>query len=445
VNLLQRASSRLKNLVFPRVGRGSSGAGNGWLSKLVNLMSGDGYDYETRAGDVWKASSVASTTKALLRMLTDAEICVQKRAPKSKGGQWEIDHEHPLVEVFEGNPHFDSTQLLDAIAITYVFDGNSYLWKQRSLARRPVALWFINHLQAGVTFEPIRPEDGSSFVSHYEYSVNGVTYEIPVEDVIHIKNGVDPENDLLGWSDLKAELRNICTENEAANYTNAMLHNCGIPNVVITPADDSTGFSDEEGELLRDTFKQKFGGSRRGEPWVQNVALKVEVLGFDPRQMDLSFLRKIAQSGIAAAIGIPAVVVGLLVGLETSSAKASYEESLWQAYVACVLPMLKRIARQLSKALVSDVYAPFGDRKKLRVHFDLSSVACLGEDQDNLATRIVELFDAGVIKRSQAQAAMSYPIDEAADGYIYELNPGHSRKPNGRPSGDAKAQKEEKN
>jgi hypothetical protein len=119
--------------------------------------------------------------------------------------------------------------------------------------------------------------------------------------------------------------------------------------------------------------------------------------------------------------------VGLLVGLETSTAKASYEESLWQAYVACVSPMLKRIARQMTRSLVADPVVPFGDPARLRVWFDLSEVRCLGEDQDSLAKRLALLFSEGIIKRSQAQMGLSYQADTSADGYFYDLYPGATK------------------
>ncbi len=404
MSLVQKSLNILKTVMF----RGGGSGRNDWWT---SLLTGDKYDYKARAGNPWDNSTVANCTKAMLRMLTDAEICIQTRASKGSGGQWETDWEHPLVELLQNpNPYHDATQLLDLICLSWVFDGSAYLWKERSKAKKVTRLWWLHH----DLVQPVRSTDGKQFISHYEYSVNGKIFIIPVEDIVHLKNGVDPENELKGWSDVKPQLRKICTENEAGNYTNAILHNAGIPNVVIAP---EAGAVIKDPKDLGEKWTEKFSGARRGEPWVQSTPMKVTVIGFDPKSLDLSTLEQSAQASIAASFGIPAVVVGLLVGLKSSGTKANWEESLWQAYVACILPMLKRISRQLTKALVEDKFAPWGKASTVRVWFDLSEVKCLGEDMDALAKRIVLLFEAGIIKRGQAQTALNYPLDKTADEY----------------------------
>ena len=382
-----------------------------WFS---SVSSGEAYDAKTRAGKLHENASVAACVKAMLRMLTDADICAQKRKPKSQGAQWELDWEHSLTELLQNpNPYFDATQLLDYIALWYVFDGNSYLWKQRALSKMIIGLWPLPVDKIW----PVRSPDGGQYLDGYHYTVNGETYFIPPEDIIHIKNGIDPDNELKGWSDVKAQIRNVCTENESSNFINAILHNAGVPNVVISPDPAVANSKIADPKDFGEKWMEKLTGHRRGEPFVQSVPLRVQQFGFDPKSLDLTVLIKLSQAGIAAAIGIPAVVVGLLVGLETATAKASHEESLWQAYVACIVPMLKRIARQLSKGLVNDRYAPMGDAAKLRVTFDLSEVKCLGEDNDKLAVRMALLYTSGIIKRGQAQSALNFDVDEAADDY----------------------------
>jgi HK97 family phage portal protein len=376
------------------------------------------YDHSKRVGKLLNNSSLACTIKALTRMLTDAELCAQKRTPTSKGGKWEIAPDHPLAQLLaQPNPYFDSTLFLDAIAISYVLDGNAYVWKARNEYKQVIELWPISH----TCIEPIR-KDGTEFVDYYEYKIGrGEPLKIPPEDIIHIRDGVDPENNLKGWSAVKSATADICTENESQQFTNALLFNSAIPSVVITPKNDN--IEDFDGDKYKRTWKDKFGGNRRGEAWIQDIPLDVQVIGIDPKKLDLSSLRKIAQSGIAAAVGIPAVVVGLFIGLETSTAKASYEESLWQAYVACIIPMLKRITRQITNGLVNDPVFPLGDIAKLRAWYDLSEVSCLQEDQNELATRLAMLFEKNVIKRSEARGPLGFQMAEGEeDGYSSDLN-----------------------
>lgn len=412
----------VKRPSFGGANHGGSGLSFWASNKFENLlMKLPGYDAEKRAGKLLANSSLASCLKAMSRMLTDAEMVAQRRGPTSKGGKWVNDVDCRLADLIrKPNDFFDTTLLLDAICISYILDGNAYVYKARNEFDEVVELWPLPHY--AVT--PVR-EPGADWVSYYEYR-SGASKEaverFSPDDIIHLRDGVDPDNDLLGWSAVKAAIRSICTENEAIDFVNALLHNCGIPSVIISPKDNDDVIDAETGKKIRETWKEKFGGKRRGEPWVQSVAMDVQVLGFDPKSLDMAAIRKIAQSDIAASIGIPAVVVGLLVGLETSTAKASYEEALWQAYVACVVPMLKRIARQISRAIVEDKKVPFGDGAKLRVWFDLSEVSCLGEDQDKLAMRLGKLWEQGLLKLSEARAGLGYLMDASdEDGYQWQL------------------------
>lgn len=410
-------------------------ATNAFDSILAKLP---GYNAEKRVGNLLRNSSFASTLKAMSRMLTDAEVCVQRREPGSKGGKWKNDASNRLADLLQRpNDHFDSTLLLDAISISYILDGNAYIYKARNEFGEVVELWPLPHY--AVT--PRRLPDSGNWVDFYEYRIGsgkaGVE-DIDPRDIIHIRDGVDPENDLLGWSAVKAAIRSICTENEAIDFVNALLHNCGIPSVIISPKNDDGEFDEAQGKMIRQTWKEKFGGNRRGEAWVQSIPLDVKVLGFDPKTLDMAAIRKIAQSDIAASIGIPAVVVGLLVGLETSTAKASYEEALWQAYVACVVPMLKRIASQLTAALVGDKDFPFGVVGKMRVWFDLSEVSCLGEDQNKLSERLGKLWELGVIKLSEIRNGLGFLMaDDDEDGYKWQLVKAPANTPPNAPTPDA--------
>ena len=67
------------------------------------------------------------------------------------------------------------------------------------------------------------------------YRVNGKTYVLSKDDIIHYRDGIDPENDRFGLSGLSAVLREVFTDNEAATYSAAILRNMGVPSIIVTP------------------------------------------------------------------------------------------------------------------------------------------------------------------------------------------------------------------
>jgi hypothetical protein len=148
------------------------------------------------------------------------------------------------------------------------------------------------------------------FISHYEYKPDALPIRIETADVVHFRWGLDPQNPRKGCSPLKTLLREIFTDDEASNYTAAMLRNVGVPPVVISPGKDAKP-TQEELDEVKSTYIAKTTGDRRGEPIVMRGETSVQVLGFNPQQMDMRMARRVPEERVSAVLGIPAAVVGL--------------------------------------------------------------------------------------------------------------------------------------
>ena len=95
---------------------------------------------------------------------------------------------------------------------------------------------------------------------------------MPSQEVVHIRQGVNPNNHRKGFAPLKGVLREILGDEAAGQYAAALLHNMAVPGVVLSPKDDSMGGpSQEEAESIAQIYKQKFGGSNRGAPMILQV------------------------------------------------------------------------------------------------------------------------------------------------------------------------------
>jgi HK97 family phage portal protein len=353
--------------------------GGAW-NWLQSLLTGSTYDYRRKAGNLWENSVVGIALNFLQRTYPEAPLCVERL----KSGRWQQSFEHEVLELLAcPNEFWDDSQLWDATLLSWIASGNAYWIKVRSNAGKVVELWWVPWWM----IEPRWSSDGSEYITHYEYRVEGRSYSYLPEDVIHFRNGVDPANTRKGMTDLNSSLREICGDNEASVYHAALLSNMGVPGIIFSPKDDkSTEVTDDDAEQLKRNFKDKYSGKRVGEPLVLFNSWDIHNPAHSPDTLALDKLVKFYEARIAAALGIPAVVLGILVGLETSSAKASYRDSLFQAYIACIKPLHRKFNSQLTRQLLGE----FDNPKRCRLARDYSEIAVLQEDRNKLYARLTQ-------------------------------------------------------
>jgi HK97 family phage portal protein len=378
VNPFRRAFASLKS--FAMVFGGST---RYWWTSMGRTR----FNYSQEVGDTRTNSIVESCIQWICRTFPEAPVRVVEVNAK---GESTPRPNHPFQLLLDTpNPFYPGELLWAATLADRTADGNAYWLKVRSAAGRPVQLWWVPQ----TTMTPKWPDDGSEFISHYEYNPNGsVPIRVDPADVVHFRVGLDPHNPRKGLSPLKSVLREIFTDDEAANYTASMLRNVGVPPVVISPGKDAKP-TKEELEEIKTGYIEKTTGDRRGEPMVMRGETHVQVLGFSPQQMDTKVARRVPEERISALLGIPAAVVGLGTGLENTKVGATMAEMREQAYESNIIPTQRLIAAELRTQLLRD----FGDVSRLKIEFDLSQVRVLQQDQNDLHNRAREDLKAGGI------------------------------------------------
>lgn len=163
----------------------------------------------------------------------------------------------------------------------------------------------------------------------------------------------------------------------------------------------------------------KLTGDRRGEPFVSEMPIKIQKPGFNPAELILDKISRIPESRISGALRIPAIVLGLEVGLEHAT-YSNYESALQAAYHHNVVPAWKVMGRTMNRQLMGDVGGP----ANCRAGFDRSDVQALQDDESELSNRSAILYKSGVAKRSEAKELAKLPFDAKADDlYITDLGP----------------------
>jgi HK97 family phage portal protein len=342
------------------------------------------FDYRSEVGDGHNNSIVQACVLWFCRNFPEAPIRVSRL--DDKGDPTPLPN-HPLKLLLETpNPFYSGELLWWGTLADWCF-GNAYWLKVRSGAGRPVQLWWV----PSSMMEPKWPDDGSTFISHYEYTPNVDVIRVPIADVVHFRYGLDPKNPRKGLSPLGALLREVYTDEEASNYSATMLRNVGVPPVVISPGANVRPTQDELDEI-KQGYIAKTVGDRRGEPMIMRGETSIQLLGFNPASMNLRDMRGIPEERISAMFGIPAAVVGLGSGLANSKVGATMSEFREQAYENMVVPSQRILGAELRSQLLPD----FGNPATLRIDFDLTQVRVLQEDQNSRHQRARENLTSGL-------------------------------------------------
>jgi hypothetical protein len=147
-------------------------------------------------------------------------------------GEGYFGGDHPLIELLERpTPYYSGAILWMATLMDWHLSGNSYWLKIRDTGGRPTELWWT---PSGL----IRPNgDEKTFIKNYLYNPpsKGEPIEIDTDDVVHFRYGMDPDDPRKGKSPLSSLLQEIFTDQEASDFTAALLDNMGVPGLIISP------------------------------------------------------------------------------------------------------------------------------------------------------------------------------------------------------------------
>lgn len=354
-------------------------------------------------------SAVINTLAWIQRNFIQADFKVSR---ETSNGDKTIDG-HPLERLLENpNVGYDMQSLWAATLLSYHLDGNAYWIKERN-ARGfgvPTAIWYEPHW----SIKPHWPDNGSAFVDYYERRINGTIERIPIENVVHFRNGLNPANPRYGLAPLKAAMLQVFTDMEVSLWVAALCRNMAIPGVIVSPS-EPIGLTGEKAEQIKQTWKRKFGGDNRGEPLILDFQASIETLGYDPKQMDFAALTNLAESRISGALGIPAIVAGLSAGLDSSTYNnlANLKKS---AFEECLIPTWKNFERVINRQLLVDFER---DTSKIECQFDVSEIRALQENQGEKEARAIAAFTSGVTTLNECREQFGY--DPVSNGKYFVL------------------------
>ncbi len=389
--------SRLKAAAMALAGiRHPSEYGDHWF-----FLPGTRIDYARKVGDGLGSNVLMSPIAWMTRAFLEARLSV---VTDDAGGE-EFDAAHPLTALMsKPNPFYSGHALESAILYSWFMDGNVYLIKNRAGGSGGAVreLWYAPHWM-------VKPKwSGGDFISHYEYTPDSGVVRILPADIVHLRNGIDPNNVRKGRAPLKSLMREVFVDDEAANQVARLLANGCIPGLVISPKDGSS-VGPGDLEATKAYIQANFSGDNKGAPIALGAPTELQQFGYDPKTMDLSGIRNVSEERVCAILGLPAAIVGFGTGIEQTKVGATLEELSKLAWRNGVIPNQELIAGELTRNLGDD----FGLGPNQRMAYDRSRVHTLQDDLNKQSERLARAVGGPWMTIAQARAASGLGVDEA--------------------------------
>jgi phage portal protein BeeE len=390
---------------------------------------GSNLDYASEVKNGMHSSVVTSALCWVMRTFPEAPLVVQRSVEE----RWETVAQHEIAKLIRRpNKSYGGRVLWMATIMDYCF-GNAYWLKVRDGTTdgpdgkgKVVELWWIPR---GMITPKADPDTG--ILDHYDYRPGtGASDDLSVDDVVHFRFGMDPRNTLLGFSPLAAVMREVYTDDQAANFTAAILKNLGIIGVIFAP--ETGTIPPDTAEKLKDYVQSSFTGDKRAQAMMFTGPMKATLLQYNLQGFDVGPIRDISEERVCAALAIPAAVVGFGTGLQQTKVGATMKEMVKLAWQGGIEPNQAIMADELDRSLLPEFQKNID---LFRTHFDTSQVEALAESPTEKTTRVVQLVDKNIIKITQAQRELGYPVDPSQDKYARELTPAPATTPP-KPPGD---------
>lgn len=396
---------------------------------FLQFLPRTSFNYAAEVGDGMGSSTVMAPIWWLMRTFPEAPVVIAKLM--ADGGREEIAS-HPMTELIRRpNPFYAGNVLWMATVMDVALTGNGYWLLPRENDLRVREIWWV----PSTAIRAHSPDDGSEFIDYYEYRPGGrEIIRLDRNDLVHFRYGMDPDDPRYGLSPLASVLREIFTDDEAANFTASLLRNNGMPTLAISPKTE-VAMSDDDMRAVKTDWMDKTTGDKRGEPLISDRPFDLHQFGFNPQQMDLKSIRRIPEERVTAVTGIPAIVAGLGAGLDRSTF-ANMSEAREMAYESAVIPLQRLVSSDLGTQLLPHFE---GKPEQFWIGFDLGEVRVLQEDENEKVERLTKEVTSGVITVAEYRRERGLEVRPSDEIYLrpislIEVPVGQVRQPSNDPN-----------
>ena len=228
-----------------------------------------------------------------------------------------------------------------------------------------------------------------------------------VDEVAHYMPVPDPEASFRGMSWLTPVVREVQADQLMNRHKSRFFQNGATPNMVIR---HSAGASAEKVKRFQAEMEARYGGVENAYRTMNLYpGADLTVVGANMRQVDFKQVQGAGETRVAAAAGVPPVIVGLSEGLQAAT-YSNYAQARRRFADGTVHPLWQNAAGSLEVIIPP----PPGPGTPSRLWYDVRDVPFLREDASDQAsiaqqqaTTIKTYIDAGYTPESAVAAVES--------------------------------------
>jgi HK97 family phage portal protein len=370
-------------------------------------------------------AAVYACLRLLCSSVPEPPLIAYLRRPDGEPGD-PLPWNHALRQLIRNpNPLMTEYEFWEMVTLHTGIVGRSTWWKERDNAGRLIAHWPLRPDRVGPIYGSQADADASGdsadgVLVGWSYLVPGTSSYIPIprRDVL-VFNFPDPMGEsggiVEGLGPLQVLASEIGADNEATRYVGSLLANDARPGTVLEV--QGTVTSQDDANLIKAAYTSEYGGKGRGKVGVVDKGTKVTSIGFNLTQLEFPALRRISESRIAAAFGTPAILVGLLVGLE-----AGIRATIAEQRELFVEQTLAVYWRRFGDQYTMDVASEFG--ANLLCAFDVSKVKALATQNAAKVTQLTVAAQLGAVTINELRDGLNLPPRDDGDVYIHGVAPG---------------------
>jgi HK97 family phage portal protein len=326
-----------------------------------------------------------------------------------RNGFYEDLPNHPLVKLLNRpNPYMKTrAEMMQLLVMDRLIAGNAFILKARNPDFGNVAeLWRLRPDRVRI----ITNSDGYPVAC--QYTVGETRTLFPYEDVIHWKE-LHPLSDYLGLSPMSSILPRVASDESMREMLRQFYGSGGSgPGSILTL---SGSLSEEAKTETRAKLRSLLNhpGAFRETLILENGTSTYQRLGLDRGLTDAvpKDVNAVMESRIAMPFGIPASILGLLVGMESSS--YANKRSDWQVlWDITMTPMMSSFDDGFTAGLCPE-FAGIDE-----VQFELSDIRALQEDVDALHKRHRDDYMAGLESWEEARGGIGLDPDTSDGLYL---------------------------
>ena len=303
--------------------------------------------------------------------------------------------------LYDPNEQQSQADFVELLTVYLMVTGNAYAMRERNASGRIVSLRLLRPDRVVIKIG----RDGR--VAYYEYTIEGVRYDVRAEDIAHLKLP-NPYDDVYGLSPLQVASKYVNLDTATVTFLRSYFANAGVPAGILKV--NRRLNSQAEADSARAKWRSSFSGNRGWHGLaVLDEDASYQQVAPNIKDMDTSTMTRVTETRICAVFGVPPILIGLEAGLEAST-YSNYEQARSAFWDETVSPLVSRIEKFLQRALEVSEREPGNE-----VEADYSDVPAYEDDHNAESARVVAQYGAGIITLNEARAELGHDPLEHGD------------------------------